>query len=181
MVNDPYLPNIIKDVVDRVNTFFLAQDPDPFEVKFGKGLYTQVGNDLFAEGELFLMAWMMMPFDLVPPQHEGYFKDGRCDMLFAIPTDPNYTQQQREDINYHPKLIPVLNKFFEEIKAEERFGLPDKISFEKETYLPYWGGGDISAPGAPNLWKGHADCIKITGLKVRLEHPRCEPDTFSTF
>lgn len=178
VAHETYLPDVMRQVVERVNTFFYADPDDSFSVRFGNGLYAQVGNDLLKDSKLFLIVWLEQPYDQYPATDNSYLEDTKCNLFIAIPTEANYSQIQREEINYHPRLAPVLNKLVEEIKAEQLFGNPENVVWEKRQFLPYWSGGDQNAPGQPNLWKNNADCIKITGLQLKLMHP--EGCTFFT-
>lgn len=169
MNEEPYLPDIISDVVSRVNSFFELRATDPFTVHYDRGLYNQVGNDRLSQSSGFVLVWLIMPFPEYGSKDDSYYADAVCDIIIATPTEANYSQQQREDLNFFPRLIPVYQMLVEEIKKEPKLNnylmtRPDR------TLLPYWSGGDVAGPGQPNLWKNFADCIKITGLKLKIEN-----------
>lgn len=166
---DPYLPDILKCVVARVNSIFELRDDDPFSVHYDRGLYQQVGNDRLIDNSGFIMIWLVMPFIEDGALDRSYYADATCELFIATPTEANYSQQQREDINFYPRLIPVFHELIKEIKNEPKLNRP-KIVRHTRTLLPYWGGGDVMGPGQPNLWKNYADCIKISGLKLRIEN-----------
>lgn len=162
---DPYLPDIMKDVVNRVSLFF--ENQNLFSVSYDKGIYNQVGNDRI-KSDLFI--WLVMPFEEKRNDPDIYAEvDAR--LIIAAGTDANYSMQQREDINIKPKLIPVYERLIEEIKLETRLGNPKDISHTKKI-LPYWGGGETNGPGAANLWKECFDCIDFTGLRLKIEHKK---------
>lgn len=166
---DPYLPDIMKCVVARVNTVFETRDEDPFSVHYDRGLYNQVGNDRLTDNSGFYLVWLVMPFTEDSPKDNSYYADANCEIFIAAPTDANYSQQQREDINFYPRLIPIYRQLIEEIKRETKLDNHETV-IHTRTLLPYWGGGDVAAPGQPNLWKNYADCIKISGLKLKIEN-----------
>lgn len=173
--NDPcgssYLPDILQSVVTNVNNFFENRIVDPFSVFFDKGLYNQVGNDRLKNGDYFFTVWLVMPFT------ESVFaeEDVTCDIIICAKTESNYTQQEREDTNLFPRLIPIYKRLIEELKLETRLGTNsiEKVFEHKKRFLPYWGGGDVAAPGAPNLWKHNADCLMISGLKLKIQESKC--------
>src|SRR5690606_35452057 len=113
---DPYLPDIMKCIVARVNTVFETRDEDPFSVHYDRGLYNQVGNDRLSENSGFYIVWLVMPFAENSPDNDSYYADATCELFIAAPTDSNYSQQQREDINFYPRLVPIYRQLIEEIK-----------------------------------------------------------------
>lgn len=176
-MDKPYLPDEFKTVIDNVNSFFESRDTDPFTVLFGNGLYQQVANDL-VKGTLSLMVWLVQPYDQLPPVDDSYAEDVKFDLFIASPTEASYTQKEREDINYHPRLKPVLLQIVEQLEQTEIFGYPDKVKWEKEQFIPFWSGGEPAAPSQPNLWKNNADCIKITGMQLKMNYtPACKAFT----
>lgn len=168
---DPYLPDIVKCIVARVNSIFENRVSDQFSVYYGRGLYQQVGNDRLMDSTGFILIWLVMPFTEFGSKDKSYYADAVCDVFIATQTDGNYTQQQREDLNFYPRLLPVYKQFIEEIKRETKL---DNWSMTRPNriLLPYWGGGDVAGPGQPNLWKNYVDCIKIPGLKLKIENTK---------
>lgn len=161
-----YLPDIIKCVVARVNSFFENRDDDPFSVHYDRGLYNQVGSDKLKDGSGFLTVWLMMPYDEDEAKDTSYSKDVTCDVIIAVATQANYTQQQREDISYHPRLYPAYSQFIAELKNEQKLENPTMIE-HTYSFWPFWGGGDVNGVVQNNIWKNNADCIKISGLKLK--------------
>lgn len=164
VILDPYLPDIMQGVVDRVNTFFESQD-DPFSATYDKGLYNQVGNDR-TDSDFFV--WLVMPFEEVRKKEEIY-ASVNARVIIASITDSNYTMQQREDINFKPRLIPYYQKLIAEMQNEQMFGNPKYVDHSKKI-LPYWSGGDVNGPSAPNLWKRFFDCIDVSNIKLDIEN-----------
>lgn len=164
-----YFPDILKCVTARVNSYFEERDDDPFSVYYDKGLYNQVGSDKLKSGTGFLMVWLMMPYDENSPRDTSYARDVECDIIIAAATEARYTQQEREDINFHPRLFPVYKRLLSELELETKLD-NHGVSSHSWQFIPYWGGGEPNAPSQANLWKNYADCIKITGLKLKKEH-----------
>lgn len=173
-----YLPDIIKDVVERVNEFFENRVTDPFIVHFDHGLYEQVGNDrLKAATTEDVLVWLQMPFDEDNAKDESYATDVTCRLLIAIDTDSNYTMEQRETINFFPRLIPVYERLKYELQNEPRFSNQFRLDHKKR-FIPYWGGGDVAGPGQSNLWKQFVDGYDISNIKLKKEiKQNCTPFT----
>jgi len=172
-----YFPDIIEEVVTRVNDYFANLSENPFTIDFNKGIYQQVGVDRSRGnsadfGDIFF--WLVMPFEELDAKHLGYQSDVGWKLLIASKTEANYTQEQRQDINFIPKLIPAYNRFIEELKDEDKLCLPEKII---HTYklLPYWGGGDVSAPGQPNIWGECYDVVELSNIRSRKQILRLTP------
>lgn len=168
----PYLPDIIKCAVARVNTVFETRDDDPFSVQYGHGLYQQVGTDKLSADPSVLLVWLVMPFNEEIAQLKGYYSDANCKIVIAIKTDHNYSQQQREEINFHPRLIPVYNQLIQELKEEPKLNNSTMVEHTR-VLLPYWGGGDVAEAGQPNLWKNYVDAIEIYPLKLQINNSCC--------
>ena len=55
----PFLPDIIKDIVARVDASFSARATDPFDVFFDKGLLQQVIKSVNKADENFPLVWLV--------------------------------------------------------------------------------------------------------------------------
>jgi hypothetical protein len=167
MVKQPYIPAIIAEVADRVNAYFQSQTI-PFEVTFDRGLYNQVGNDRLRDTPGLVLIWLVMPF-IEPNESLEYYSDVSLKIIIAKSTDVNYTQIERENINYMPHLLPVYEKFLEELSNQKELQGILRFKHNKEI-LPYWGGGEEAGPSQTNLWKDYVDAIKISDLKLKVNY-----------
>jgi hypothetical protein len=168
----PYLPDIIDGCVSRLSDSFAARSQDPFAVFFDKGILPQVRRSVYKADGNFPLVWLVMK----------YFEDFGTDatlhsvanfqMIIAMPTDNNYTQQQREDISFSPRLIPIAEQLVKEITREKWFNVPPKGLRYGRTLLPYWGLADVNGTDVPNLFKKYIDAIAIdiSGLKIKKEN-----------
>lgn len=156
---DPFLPDIIQSVVGRIGAKV------GFPVFFDKGNLSQVSKSV-AVNNSFPLVWLRMPFTAKrgDPHLYGVMM---CDLFIAMPTDSNYTQQLREDINYKPKLLPVYQEFLRQLQIEKKFWFTGIGAIEHSmTIMPYWGGGAIEGTNAKNMFEKEIDAIGITGLKL---------------
>jgi hypothetical protein len=165
----PYLPDIMQEVVERVDDRMFAKPVDPFHVFFDKGLYAQVGRSVRDNPDNFPLVWLIMNFRTKRGDY-SVFGDVTCDLSISVPTDQNYTQQQREDISFHPKLFPIYEAFIEEVANEPMFEIQSKLSVKHEQIIrPYWGGS-VKTDGTKNLWDEiYADEVYIKDLKFKLK------------
>jgi hypothetical protein len=169
---DPYLPDIIKCVVAKVNSVFENREDDSFSVHYDHGIYEQVGSDKLRSSKGYLFVWLVMPFIEESPLDNSYYADATCKILIATSTDSNYTQVQREEINFHPRLIPVYKELIKQLQQEIKLDNSSIVKHQKRL-LPYWGGGDMIQSGQPNLWKDYVDAIEISNLKLKIGHIKC--------
>lgn len=162
-----YFPDLIKCVFARVNSYFESRDTDSFSVHYDRGLYNQVGNDRLKNKSGFLMGWLQFPFDEGSPRDSSYSSDVTCRIILAMNTKAEYTQDQREDINFFPRLIPVYKRLIYELSSDPNLEFDGEVLPHDHKLLPYWGGGDVAAPGQPNIWKQYADCIDIPNIRLK--------------
>lgn len=172
MVMDPYFPDIMQGVVARVSAAMQARVTDPFSVFFDKGIYGQVSRSVVANGpDKFPLVWLVFPFHT----HRGNFKiygDIACDLILAMPTKAEYTQQQRDDESYKPRLLPVYVALLQEIAKEKSFSAFTVGSIPHDTMIrPYWGGGDVNGSDTDNLFKTKVDAISISNMKLCVKLP----------
>lgn len=176
MLVKPYFPDIIQGVVSRVNAAFSQRTDDPFNVFFDKGLVMQVRRSVYAAQQNFPLVWLVMKYDEIG----GNFRINSTvsfQLIIAMPTDHSYTQQQREDISYKPRLLPIIEQLLYEIGREKWFSIvgPNAIKYIK-TLQPYWGMSQVpdGTGDMPNLWQIpnlfiDAVSLTISSLVIRNE------------
>lgn len=172
-----YLPDIMQGVVNRVNTFFTASLTDPFPVYYEKGLIGQVKRSVFKNPEKMPLVWLVMKYDESFSVPLAIFSEVNFQMIIAIDTDKDYTQTEREDINYKPRLFPICDRLIMEMHKENMFVTVGTkgIAYSK-SIMPYWGTGDVEGADVPNLFKDkYIDAIAITvrGLRIKRIKPKC--------
>jgi len=175
----PYLPDIIEGIVTRINTAFSTRSVDPFNVVYGKGIYAQVGRDLFNAPDKSNIIWLVMPFDEDCGRDPMFYSSAVFSIIIASATDPKYSQQQRDDNTIKPRLIPMYDMMLEELKREgwlqcTRTGTPE----HKKVIRPYWGSGATNAPGSMNLFEQYyVDALAMYNIKMNVnEDSSCGSD-----
>lgn len=179
----PYFPDIIQSVVARVNNSFIARSIDPFNVFFDKGLIEQVKRSVYNNQQSDPLVWLVYKFaeDYGIPSTTNLTS---FQLVIAVPTDNKYTQQQREDINYKPRLLPVAMELVNEIKRDQwfdcDFGLGSSIGVGpkyQRLISPFYGMGDVNGQDSNNLFMDRAyDAIFLTFTKLKINERDCAPD-----
>lgn len=171
----PWLPDIIEGVVNRVNASFSTRSIDPFNVFFDKGLLQQVIRSVNKADGNFPLVWLVYKFNEDFGKNISIEEEVSFQLIISMPTDNKYTQQQREDLTFKPRLLPIYEQLLFEMKREMWFThQPGQIRHSRHI-APYWTMGSPNGQDVGNLfWAGQpngkfADAIFLTfeGLKVR--------------
>jgi len=179
----PFLPDIIKDIVTRVDASFSTRATDPFDVFFDKGLLQQVIKSVNkAEGN-FPLVWLVYKFNEEFGTAVGIEEEVSFQLVLAMPTDNKYTQQQREDIVFKPRLLPIAEQLLFEIRRDKWFShKPGEGGIKYSRHIaPYWGGSSIpNGTDANNLfWQGQpgsgkfAEAIFLNFEKLKIKRRPC--------
>lgn len=178
VIPSPYLPDIMQGIVARVDAAFSARPIDPFNVFFDKGIHSQVSRNVYANPNNFPLVWLVMNF-VEKRGNPLIWGEISCNLTLAMPTDNKFTQQQRDDISFLPRLIPIYDVLMQEIARERWFSFsgPGKIDHFR-MLRPYWGGGDVNGTDSPNLFKKQIDAITISGLKLIVKLQNCNPSDY---
>lgn len=177
---DPYLPDIMEGVVTRVSEITQAFTTDPFEVFFDKGIYTAVTKNIYSNNpNSFPLVWLVMPFKVTRDDYRIY-GNARCDMIIAMPTEVGYTQEERDELTFKPRLLPIYELLIQEISAEGWFSWPNRrIPKHDMTIRPYWGGSlEANGTNVANLFKKEIDAIHISGLELDMKREKCLQPVF---
>lgn len=165
----PYLPDIIEGAVTGMNAHFTSLSTNPFPVYFDKGILGQVKKSVYVNNT-FPLTWFVMKYDEIFGKPTIYC-EANFQIIIATETSHEYTQQQREDINFKPKLLPMAERLIVEMVKTKWFLCPPGQSFNVvRTNLPYWGMGDVNGADQPNLFKEkYIDAVSLvfTGVKVK--------------
>lgn len=170
----PFLPDIMQGVVARLDASFSTRAIDKFNVFFDKGIIQQVRRSVYnAEGN-FPLVWLVYKFKDTFGTNFAISNETSFQVIIAMPTEPGYTQQQRDDISFKPRLLPIYDLLMKEIKRDKWFvAVGDNGIKHERVILPYWGISETEGMDVPNLFKDrHIDAISVTvtGLKVRREN-----------
>lgn len=165
----PYLPDVMQGVVARVNTNFSTRGADPFNVYFAKGIHTQAARDLYASPNNYPLVWLVMNYPEVRGKDPTIYGEITAMLFLLAPTTAEYTQQQRDDLVFKPRLLPLYANLMDEIAAEPAFQFRGSAAIDHTRQVrPYWGGGGINGIDTPNLFEKNVDAITIVNLKLRM-------------
>jgi hypothetical protein len=162
---NPYLPDIFEGIVTKVSQTFTSSLTDPFNVYFDKGIQSQVAKNIYKNNApTFPLIWLVMNFIEDRGKDPELFGSVRVEIIIAMPTDNSYTQQQRDDIVFKPRLIPVYDELLTQIIAERWFRVTTPDLTHKRILRPYWGFGALNGVDSKNLFENFIDAIQITDL-----------------
>lgn len=168
----PYLPDIMKDVVARVDAVFSVDTQDAFNVYFDYGIYSQVSKNIYKSNPgNFPLVWLVMKFHEDRGKDFGIYADVTCRLIIAMPTKTEYTQAERDEEVFKPRLIPIYEELMNQIFEESRLSVdgPNKIKHTR-ILQPYWGGGDVNGLDNKNLFENYIDAIDVQNLQLKLKH-----------
>ena len=185
----PYLPDILEDVVARVNTVFSTRLVDPFNVYFDYGLQNDVTRNIYKKETstaipipgTFPLVWLVMNYSELRGKKIDKYADSSTSLIIGMPTKTEYTMRQRTDNSFKPRLFPIYQEILIQLSLEDWFNRPEieKIEHTKID-LPYWGCGDANGQNTENLFKNFIDAVQIKDLKLEIENiQNCKP--FSNF
>lgn len=172
----PYLPDLLKTIVARVNAEFAAraakEDPPgtPIELFFDYGLVSQVTRSVHANPDNFPLLWLVFNFDENITGNPAEFLNTSIQLLIMTPTENTYSMDQRDTINFKPILFPIYQELLRQIRSAVEFGKPSETDLKHtRTIRPYWGGGDLGGTDTDNLFKKYVDAVHIRNLNLRVK------------
>lgn len=183
MVNQtPYLPIIMEGIVSRVNQAFATRTDDPFNVYFAKGTEGQVSRDLYndpANAQVLsagsVLIWLVMNYVETIGKDVSIYGEAVTTVNILCPTDASFTQDQRDQQNFLPRLIPVYEVLCKEIARERWFQFKGSNAvYHLRVNRPYWGGGDVNGTNQTNLFKKFVDAISLHALQIRIKSQNCQ-------
>jgi len=166
----PYLPDIMQGVVARVDNYFWTRPDDKFHVFFDKGILRQVAKKVAEEkNQNVPLVWLVMNFDDEMGKTMDLFSCTYCNLIIAMPTQPGYTQQERDDIVFKPVLLPIYQVLMNEIFKEPWFSFPTREGIlHKRRIRPFWGIGEVNGADRENLFKMFVDVVMIQNLELNI-------------
>ena len=170
----PYLPDIIQNLVSRVDAAFAGRAVDKFNVFFDKGNYAQAWRDNYQFTGSNPLVWLAMPFSSARGKNNDYYADTTFTLWVVMPTDNTFTQQQRDDFTIKPRLLPVYDVLLQEIEREGWFSFTKSFTPEHTmVVLPYWGMGTANGTDADNFFGSKYDAIKLVDIKCNMNFENC--------
>ena len=170
-----FIPDVIGSAVEKVDTAIFAKHS--FRVFFDFGHYQEVtknltvkGKSISQKGERYPLVWLVMDFEERHGLNPDTYADVNLHLIIAMPTNNNYTMEQRRDEVFVPKLYPIYQELLTQISKSKSFGMP-KLEMIEHTKIdrPYWGGQDSMGNGTVNLFNDFIDAIEIKNLRLRIK------------
>jgi hypothetical protein len=161
----------MQGVVERVSAAFQARYDDQFAVFFEKGLHPQVSRQVYDKA-VYPLVWLQMPIDIVRKDWRIY-GTARVEGYIVMPTDNTFTQQQRDDINYKPRLLPIMEILLQEMKRERWFQFGYSQVQHTMNLLPFWGLGAVGGTDKENMLGKQVDAIRFVFPAVPIKRQNC--------
>lgn len=95
----------------------------------------------------------------------GFYGSTSLRMLIANFTLPEYTSNQRTDINFKPILHPIKKELINQIDRHDRFTYEDELTY-KETDMYYYG----SQINDKNIFNDRIDAIELRDIKLNIKN-----------
>jgi hypothetical protein len=167
----PYLPDLLKEVVDKVNLELAKNQDIDFTVDFNHGLESQVWNDVSRQERLKNnpLIWLVMNYQEEIGKPLFAYEAPNIQLQIMTPTEPNWTQEQRDEKTFKPVLFPIYDELMRQIGKSKAFGMPNEIQLSHRRMLkPYWGGSTAGGALATNQFNFYVDAILIYNLRLKV-------------
>lgn len=175
---DTYLPYILKDVVAEVDNVFTADADDPFNVFFDNGLYANVTRSIYKkenagleDANIFPLIWLVSnSVSIQRGRRIDIYGVATFDLIIAMPTSNQYTSNERSELVFLPRLIPIYEELLNQISKSQLLGYPVKEKIEHRIDMrEYWGGSESGQADTKNLFNNYIDAIHITGMTLNIK------------
>lgn len=121
------------------------------------------------------LMWLVMDFKEAKGANMDVYTKTSISIVFAVGTQPLYTEQQRRDKSFLPTLLPMYQAFLQALSESSSFRKPYGPLIKHDFALrPYWGDGTNH-----NVFNDFVDCIEITNLSLDVKQLICNPSKIS--
>lgn len=166
-----YLPDLFSPIVAGMSTVLGY----PIYYRWGhreeitKEL-TELDGSKSLKSNKYPLVWLVMDFDEAKGDNFDVYSKTAISFVFAVGTEINYTEQQRRDKSFLPKLLPMYGEFINQVSVSATFRQPYAAGIKHNFMLrPYWG------EGGKNLFNDFVDAIEIRNLKLDVRALTCPP------
>jgi hypothetical protein len=180
----PYLPDIMQGVVERVSAAFQARFDDQFAVFFEKGNHPQVSRAVYQTDKTgtghWPLVWLEMP-EKITFGNWRIYGEAEIELYLVMPTDNKFTQQQRDDLSFKPRLTPIYEVLMQEMKRERWFQTGYGPIQHSRMLLPFWGFGAVNGVDVKggNMMGKNVDAIRIRIPKIAIKRQNCGSASYS--
>jgi hypothetical protein len=173
-MSSPYLPYILKEVVAKVSTTFSTRLTDPFSVFFDYGFTADVSKRIYKKDidnvDTYPLVWLVDNWATHRGDAGGNYGEVTFQLVLAMPTDLNYTPDEKSTNIYLKRLIPVYDELVYRIsKSSQYFSIQslDRIKHTVEK-IPYQGE-NIGGTNSKNLFGNFIDVLHISSMSLILK------------
>ena len=165
---DPYLPDILAEIVERIDNKFFSRLTDPFHVYFAHGNYEQVGRWVKANPDKSPLVWLL-PARWRRGEDPTIYGKARISVWILADSNNTYTQDQRDALTIKPRIIPVYQELLKEIHRDESFSTQSGETLVHDlAERPCWGLGVANGTDNPNFFDKYVDAYTIENLELKV-------------
>lgn len=125
------------------------------------------------KGKKYPLFWLVMDFDETHGKSMNTYANLSLSFVLAVSTDPMFSQQQRRDKSFLPRLLPMYEAFLQAITEQTTMRKPYGPLIEHKAALrPYWGDGVNK-----NLFNDFVDVIEIRNFNLDIAPLLCPKST----
>lgn len=131
-------------------------------------LLTEKDGSKTQKAKKYPLAWLVMDFEEFHGDNPQVYSKASFSFVFAVGSEINYTEQDREVKSFVPTLLPMYGAFLNTLGYRTEFRMPDPSGIKHSALLrPYWGNGQA------NIFNDVCDCLEIKGLKLDVRAISC--------
>lgn len=162
MIITPYIPDYVQAVVTAVSAALNRP------VYFQKGNVLVVQNNLIQldgsedlKDKKYPFIWLVLDLKELRRAALGLYADISLNLYILTHSDPDYTMDQRRDINFLPILYPIYAELLSQLANSQYFKVMSAETIQHEkTDLHHWGVRN------QNVFVDYMDGIQIRDLKL---------------
>ena len=167
-----YIPDLIGEVVAKVNTTFSTRPTNPFQVYYDFGHHEEIIRNMKFKDEApskplkYPLIWLVTPFQ-ESIHSMGLYATATLHLVIANDTNNVYSMPERRDKIFLPILYPIWAELMKQLQNSKRFQISGIPEHEKMD-LQY-----AKVTEGKNLFNEYVDVIDITKLKLVVHNKNC--------
>lgn len=135
MIKTQYIPDLVAEVVAKVNAVLSARPTNPLNVYFDFGHHKEVMKNLTLKEESiskppkYPLVWLVTPF--METSTKSKYTTCNLRLIIVNDTQENYTMPERRDNVFLPILYPVFAELLNQFEKSTKFSFVPPLSYEK--------------------------------------------------
>lgn len=150
-----------------------------FHVWFDEGRYIEITRNLSIKDggvetktQKYPLIWLVYPHTIVEAIGGIGIEIKGLQIVIATRTEPNSTTPKRKEVNFIPKLYPILRELKKQIDQSGYFNDLDFDNNFERIDQPYWDGKDGAQQA--NMFNDFIDAIQLKSITLEVNEETCE-------